>query len=412
MALNDSFQSLVGDITEQVLQKVQTQVQGVITDSINQRLADTLSGDTLKSLVNSRINENLQNYTPDLAEFEQGLQATSANILNNLNVSASKLVTDLISEKINSLDIDNIVEQFILTKLDPISGHYPFKDGSISGSAIDRFGLHITGDNIEGGVVTKFASTGIDDQASQCQLTILDQGAVFENTLYAGALEVKGGATIDGDLTILGRIADSPAYQQLVSDISADTQSKIGPEVLDQYQNRVFERLQTEGLDLSKVTFNGKTIIIDDRLVNISRVGVLRDFQTEGETFLSQALYVSNKRVGVNTIEPGAALSIWDQEVEVGVGKQSQDVAELGTPRPQTLILSSNKQNNVTLTPDGNVAVAKLKIGNMQFSTSAIPPHYNADRGTVVFNEQPNLGGPLGWVSLGDAKWANFGIID
>lgn len=412
MALNDSFENLVNDITEQVLQKVQIQVQSAINDSINQRLAEVLSETTLKTLVNSRITENLQNYTPNLTEFEQGLQATSANILNNLNATASKQITDLVTSRINSLDINNLVEQFILTKLDSATGHYPFAPGSISGSAIDRFGLRITGDNIEGGVISKFASTGIDDQASQCQLTILDQGAVFENTLYAGALEVKGGATIDGDLTILGRIADSPAYQQLITDISADTQSKIGPEVLDQYQDRVFERLQTEGLDLSKVTFNGKTIIIDDRLVNISHVGVLRDFQTEGETFLSQSLYVSNKRVGVNTIEPGAALSVWDQEVEVGVGKQSQDVAEIGTPRPQTLVLSSNKQNNITLTPDGNVAVPKLKIGNMQFSTSATPPHYNADRGTVVFNEQPNLGGPLGWVSLGDAKWANFGIID
>jgi len=29
-----------------------------------------------------------------------------------------------------------------------------------------------------------------------------------------------------------------------------------------------------------------------------------------------------------------------------------------------------------------------------------------------VFNSNPSLGGPLGWVSLGDARWANFGIID
>ena len=149
------------------------------------------------------------------------------SILNNLNTTAGKQITDLLTEKINGLDINNIVEQFILSKLDPISGHYPFKVGSVPGSAIDHIGLRITGDNIEGGVITKFASTGIDDQASQCQLTILDQGAVFENTLFAGALEVKGGATIDGDLTILGRIADSPAYQQLISDRSEEHTSEL-----------------------------------------------------------------------------------------------------------------------------------------------------------------------------------------
>jgi len=29
-----------------------------------------------------------------------------------------------------------------------------------------------------------------------------------------------------------------------------------------------------------------------------------------------------------------------------------------------------------------------------------------------VFNANPTLGGPLGWVSLGDARWANFGLVD
>ena len=108
MALNDSFENLVNDITEQVLQKVQTQVQGVVADSINQRLADVLSENTLKTLVNSRIIENLQNYTPNLSEFEQGLQQSSANILNNINTSANKQITDLITERVNSLDVNNL----------------------------------------------------------------------------------------------------------------------------------------------------------------------------------------------------------------------------------------------------------------------------------------------------------------
>ena len=76
------------------------------------------------------------------------------------------------------------------------------------------------------------------------------------------------------------------------------------------------------------------------------------------------------------------------------------------------MILGINTQNNITLTADGGVAVQQLKLGNMQFSSSPSTPSYNAAKGTVVFNENPSLGGPLGWVSLGDARWANFGIID
>ena len=64
------------------------------------------------------------------------------------------------------------------------------------------------------------------------------------------------------------------------------------------------------------------------------------------------------------------------------------------------------------MTPDGAVTVKQIRIGNVLFSSSPNPPQYTAQRGTIVFNEQPNLGGPIGWVSLGDARWANFGIID
>jgi hypothetical protein len=40
------------------------------------------------------------------------------------------------------------------------------------------------------------------------------------------------------------------------------------------------------------------------------------------------------------------------------------------------------------------------------------PPNFVSDRGHIVFNANPNVGGPLGWVCLGAANWANFGIID
>jgi len=111
-------------------------------------------------------------------------------------------------------------------------------------------------------------------------------------------------------------------------------------------------------------------------------------------------------------MDPNTALSVWDEEIEIGIGKQSQGIARIGTARDHTLIIGTNKQDNITLTPDGETTIPKLRIGNMLFSSSSTPPQYNSPRATVVFNEQPSLGGPLGWISLGDARWANFGIID
>lgn len=417
MSTTDSFAHLIEDITQRVLQQVQTQVQSVIATHINQKINELVPGDEVKAIVLSRVNENLHNYTPDLSQFENSLQDVGNQVINRLNTTADAKVNEIISSKIDTVDVDKIIYDFIYSKLDKLSEQFPFKDHSILGSAIDPTGLKITGDNIEGGVITKFASTGIDDQSTQCQLTILDQGTVIENTVYAGKLEVKGGAIIDGDLTILGHITDNSAYQQLVQDASRHAQTQIGPNILDQYQDRVFERIRDEGINLSRINIDGREIVQGDRLINIvnsqlQTVGVLRDLQTGGETLLSETLYTNNKRVGINTMDPVTALSVWDEEVEIGIGKQSKDVAKIGTSRDHTLILSSNKQNNIILTPDGVATIPQLRVGNMLFSSSATPPHYNSARGTVVFNENPSLGGPMGWISLGDARWANFGIID
>jgi hypothetical protein len=417
MAISDSFQNLVNDLSEQVLEQVQGQLQTAISLAINQRLKDLLSDDNIKAIVGARVQENLTKFTPDTSQFEKSLQDVGTNIINRLNDTADQKIASIISDRISSIDINNIAEQFIISKLDSSIEQFPFKAGSIAGYAVDGTTLKITGDQITGGVIRNFASTGIEDQSTRCQITILDVGAVFENTLYAGNIEVKGGAVVDGDLTILGRITNNPAYQQLVEDTSASVQTQIGPNILDQYQDRVFERILNEGMDLNTIKVNGQTIVQGDRLVGVINsqlrtVGTLQDLQTAGETLLSETLYTSARRVGINTLEPNKALSVWDEEIEIGIGKQSKDVAELGTTRAHSLILSSNQKNNITLLPDGTTTIPKARIGNMLFSSSPTPPHYDSVRGTVVFNEQPTLGGPLGWVSLGDAKWANFGIID
>jgi hypothetical protein len=418
MAVTDSLQNLVNDLTQQALEQAQGTMRNELVNIVNQRLDEILSTGVVEKIVAARVEQQINQFTPDLSKFEEGIQTVANNILASLDTSANQQITNHISQKIQALDVATLIDRAITTQLELNNFKIPFKDKSVPGTAVDAVGLAISGDNITGGVVTAFASTGIEDKASQCQVTVLDQGTVFENTLYAPHLEVKGGAVIDGNLTILGTITDNPAYQQLISDVSTNAQTAIGPSILDAYQDRVFERIQQEGLDLNKIKINGQSIVEGDSLTSAVRhsqlqsLGVVRDLQTDGEALLSQTLYVSNRRVGVNTMDPNHALSVWDEEIEIGVGKQSQGVARIGAARDHTLVIGTNKHDNITLTADGGVTIPKLRLGNMLFGSSAVPPSYDAPRGTVVFNEVPSLGGPLGWVSLGNARWANFGIID
>jgi hypothetical protein len=123
-------------------------------------------------------------------------------------------------------------------------------------------------------------------------------------------------------------------------------------------------------------------------------------------------VYITDKRLGINTLEPGAVLSVWDEEVEIQISKRKKDTAQIGSIRNHAVVLSSNNKENLVLNTDGSVTAQSITIGNMNFTSAASAPNYEAVKGTVVFNENPSIGGPLGWVSLGGARWANFGIID
>jgi hypothetical protein len=413
----DIFENLVNEMTQQVLQAVQEQVQPAITEAINQRLDAVINGDNIAKLIDNKINLVLAQYSPDMATIDSKLQDTLAAWSSHMEATAKSMTEQTVRQKINEVDLEGLVSTVIQRNIEPGKVHYPFTENTINGSAIDLATLRITGDNVQGGVIKNFGSTGIDDKASTCMVTVMDQGTVFENTLYAPRIEIKGGAVIDGDLDIQGQIVDSPAYRQLISDVAVATQSTITDDVLTNHQNVIFERMLTEGIDLGKISLNGRVIVDGQKLLNVfhsqlQTVGTLRDLQTDGDTLLSGTLFASNKRVGVNTMDPKTALSIWDEEIEIGMGKQQQGVARIATNRDHTLVLGTNEQDNLTLNTDGSTTVKQLKINSMTFTSEPVPPSYNAARGTVVFNENPMLGGPLGWISLGDARWANFGIID
>ena len=45
-------------------------------------------------------------------------------------------------------------------------------------------------------------------------------------------------------------------------------------------------------------------------------------------------------------------------------------------------------------------------------SSAATIPNYEDITGTIVWNESPMQGAPIGWVCLGGTRWAKFGEIN
>lgn len=350
-------------------------------------------------------------------QLKKIIDGITQQVIDHVRADVESAVSEAVaqySSKFDQLTVDAF-SKVIKDNLKSID----FPDSSIPVSALNFENHKLNGNNIHGGIITSFGSTGIDDRATDCQITIMDDNTVVENNLVVKDLTVKGVATLEGDVIIRGVIpVDSQAFQNLVTYSSNAVKESLDHSLFEDYSDILFESIKKDGLDLSSVKLNGKEIVRNSQLMpsitdsSLQTVGVLKQLQVSGESLLSESLYATKKRVGINTMDPSAALTVWDEEIELQVSKRAKDTAWINTARSQRLVLSSNNKENIICDTDGSTKINQLKIGTQIFTSDTQAPSYESTKGTVVFNANPSLGGPMGWICLGGAKWANFGIID
>lgn len=415
--VNSIVQNIVSEITASVQQKVAEQIDAKISSVIASIDATGILAEQISKKLDIRIGQLPIDTKTIESQITARLDGLTTSLVENIQRTSINKINESVNSHVKGIDFASMFQAALTSLIQNQTFKYPAE--SIPHNAINTTGFILTGNNIRGGIIENFGSTGIDDQATSCQLTILDETTVVENNLLTKDLTVKGTVNIEGDLNITGTVPESSAfYLDLVNRTTDNVRANLDRDVFVKYAEIVTETIKENGLDLTKITYNGQEIINGGNLgnhitySNLQRVGQLRDLQTIGESLLSETLYTTTKRVGINTVEPSQALSVWDQEIEIGVGKRETNVGVIGTPRTQTLIISSNNKDNLTLTPDGAVRVNQLNLGQISLTAAFSPPNVDMPLGSIVFNANPSLGGPLGWVSLGDARWANFGIID
>lgn len=340
------------------------------------------------------------------------------DFLASLKQQITKMVTENIAGQIAQLDVGSLAREHLTNLLGSNAKTFNFPDRSIKGSSIQPDGLWIRGDQIAGGTIRNFESTGIQDRASQCQVTILDNATVYENQLVAKELHIAGDAVVVGNLTVSGSVnKDCQLFKDVLDHSLESLRGEMKDGMLSSFRDQVFEKIANDGIGADKIRVNGRELVKDNTLAptvlftNIQKVGALKELQVVGETLLDETVYVSNKRLGINTMDPSFTLDVWDQEVEIAAGKLTKDAGVICVPRAQYLVLGSNKNHNLILNPDGSVSVEMLKIGKVSQSSALKEPTADVPKGHIVWNADPKIGSPIGWVSLGSARWAHFGEI-
>jgi hypothetical protein len=259
--------------------------------------------------------------------------------------------------------------------------------------------------------IKNFSTNGISDQASELQLTVIDDHVVVENQLIAKDLKIVGNTQVK-DLTVTGSInTDNESWDTLAEEISRRTLKQLDESWQDRLVAQVAEQIQQQGIDFDAVKIQGQSLISGNTLghtiteSNLQKVGHLRDLTVKGEAHINETISVVRGRLGVNTATPESALSVWDEEVSVIIGKHKSKQAYIGTSRDQGLMLGVNREPQIEIDAAGLTRIKKLQVGLHKISHDTQVPGWSGTRGDLVFNASPGPDRVFAWVCLGAHKW-------
>lgn len=422
MDIKDQIQPIVASLVENLQVSIEQEVRDTISQEIVNRVASAELSQIIDQVITDQLSVRLKKYNIEAtteSKLASIVSQLTQQIEKSLAAAANKQITEDITRKLAQLDVPTAIASLVEKKLGDTIAVGNFPQGSIPHTSVNFKECKFSGSQIKGGIIENFGSTGIEDRATKVTLTLLDHASVFENTVFAPKLEVKGDLTIEGLVTFKGDIAtDSPAFNTLIAHSTLKVKEELNEELFQGFSNTIHKNLLEQGLDLDRITQGGREVIKGSQLgyhitdSNLQRLGVVVDLQTKGENLLSDTLYVTGRRVGINTIDPSAPLAVWDEEVEMVVAKRKQDTGYIGTSRYQRVVLGSNNKENITLNTDGSVEIEELSIGNIPMTSAAVTPNYEGRTGQIVWNESPSAGGAVGWVCLGATRWAKFGKIE
>jgi len=261
-------------------------------------------------------------------------------------------------------------------------------------------------------LLKNFTSTGILDQSTKRELTVMDDVVVVENCLTANSIEAVDSVRVQ-HLVVTGSInTDNESWSALASDISQKMLDQLTTEWNKDLVDQVVKQIQDHGINFEEVRIKGEKVIDGNQLgraiteSNLQSVGTLKTLTVRGEAkFNNDTLNVLNKRLGVNTDSPEKALGVWDEEVSVVIGKHKLNQAYIGTNREQSIVLGVNREPQVEINVNGLTTIKQLQVGLHKIGHATQVPGWSGNRGDLILNTSPGPDRVFAWVCLGAYKW-------
>jgi hypothetical protein len=413
----EQIRSVVEQKTEAILESIE------LADVLDQRISDTIQ---------SRINGKFSNLSsvPELVLtvqqritqlFDQGhVPGLDAYVdTDRVGAAVDSAVQALVDQTINNLVVDsawlgkiqNLVDQHMTQRV--LQQLSMIDINSVVVSAVkENF------DQWKQDLQQIVNSPGIKDSSESLQLSVMDQVVVVENDLISNNLSVEQSAEIKGDLVVNNFVVkgnintDNASWSELTDIVSQKTLEKTTAVWQQQLVNQVLTLAKEQGVEFDQVLVNGQSLVTGNQLSSaitqtaITRVGVLEDLTVDGLVhFSGDTLNTLRRRVGINTRDPEMALSVWDEDVSLLIGRLSAQHGYIGTARPQALSIGTNRKSHVEIDAEGLTTVKQLRVGQHRISFGREVPGYSGTRGDIVFNMDPKPNTAFAWQCLGGFKW-------
>jgi len=404
MLKEDAVQKLVekevkAQVQEQVVQAIndpewvielENKITKFVQDRIVARFSNISTVPDLIATVESSVEKMFKNgFVPNIEHMVSDTLLTQA---------VDKAVENLVTKTVNSLAFEPKWQEKINTQIARETG--------------DRITRGLTETNVYDTLRdVVLDNKSIIHEDLNREVLIQDGIIVVQNHLATETLNtesdvnVGGALVVDGDLAVKGRISLSNiSFDELSDTIEKNAIDKLKKEFIGETSNTIRKQIQ-DGLNVKNIMVRGESLVNDDRLSSgvtktaIQELGTLKNLQVGTE------LSVDNKRVGINTNAPRSALSIWDSEIEIDIGRRSQNTAQIGTSKAHNLAFITNNQEQVTIDKDGLVSVKKIRVGRNIIMTHNETPGWSGAKGDIVFNYNYRPGDAFAWLCLGAFRW-------
>ena len=323
----------------------------------------------------------------------------------DLNISDTQ-ITDILERAINKRVKEKFNESDFMNKVSAL----------INQKSQDYLNVKLQELNLDSKIqshINDYFDSAINIQTNKNQLTVMDSMTVVENEFVSKNLTVQHDAVFKGNVALHGSVnTDGKAWSELKQTIKDSVIADINNDNQQLLIDEVKQSITNQGISIEDIDVGGDALISSGHLSSaikhsaLTEVGTLKELEVRGEVSMNNdTLNVLNTRIGINTAKPTRAIDIWDQEVQITIGKMEKGVGYIGTSNQAKLRIGTGNNADIEIN-NGVVEVQKFKIGRNNIAWATQPPGHSGAPGDIVFNA-----GPLqcaGWRCIEKFNWSKF----